>query len=398
MKILMIHNFHRKGSASGDDQVYENEAALLEDHWNEVVRYTVSNDTFDRAGILGKLQIALGMLWSFRHYREVGNLIRRERPDIVHIHTFFPLLSPSVLYAAKRAGCRVAATLHDTRFICPCATSLREGKLCSACGDGHYLRMCRYRCFKGSGIQSLMVALIFRYHRMRKSFYRQIDRYICLNDSQASLLRRIGFDGKKIVKKYNYVPDAAAEDSTPDFDGIPDRYAVYYGRLGEEKGTGMLMDMWEKLPDIPLVVMGSGPMEKVFSEWAASRSQVYYLGYVQHARCLGIVKKGEFVVFPSIWYEGCSMVEIETESLGIPLIATDLGFSSEAIEEGVNGCKIPLGDVNGFAEKIRFLWENPALCKEMGRNARRDYEQKYMPEDNYRQLMEIYKRLQDEKF
>lgn len=136
-------------------------------------------------------------------------------------------------------------------------------------------------------------------------------------------------------------------------------------------------------------------MEKNFSEWAASRKQVYYLGYVQHERCLAVVKGGEFVVFPSVWYEGCSMVEIEAESLGVPLVATDLGFSSEAVEEGVNGCRIPLGDVNGFVEKIRELWDRPGLCRQMGENARRDYEAKYRPEDNYRQLMAVYERLED---
>ena len=90
---------------------------------------------------------------------------------------------------------------------------------------------------------------------------------------------------------------------------------------------------------------------------------------MQHERCLAVVKGGEFVVFPSVWYEGCSMVEIEAESLGVPLVATDLGFSSEAVEEGVNGCRIPLGDVNGFVEKIRELWDRPGLCRQMGENA-----------------------------
>ena len=54
-KILAIHNFHRKGSASGDDQVYKSETALLEEHGNKVIRYTVSNDEFDNAGLIGKV-------------------------------------------------------------------------------------------------------------------------------------------------------------------------------------------------------------------------------------------------------------------------------------------------------------------------------------------------------
>lgn len=390
MKILAIHNFHRKGSASGDDQVFKSETALLEAHGNTVVRYTVSNDEFDNSGLFGKIKHTMGMLWSFKNYKAVKRLIKQEKPDIVHIHTFFPLLSPSILYAAKGCGVKVAATLHDTRFVCPCATSLRGTQLCNECGDGHYFRMCKYGCFKNSKLQSFVVACIFKYHRMRKSFYKQIDKYICLNDNQIKLLKNIGFDEKKIVKKYNFVPDAEANLKSVRVDGIPNRYAVFYGRIGEEKGVRLLMKMWDRISDIPLVVMGGGPLEEEFKSWADTKDNVFFLGYTEHNKCLSIVKGGEFVVFPSIWYEGCSMVEIEAESLGKALIATDLGFSVEAIQDGLNGFKVPLGCIDGFIEKIKELWSSPEMCIKMGENARADYVAKYMPEDNYNQLIKIY--------
>lgn len=396
MKILVIHNFHRKGSASGDDQVFKNETNLLEKNGNEVVRYAVHNDEFDDANIIKKCACIFGMLWSFKHYRRVKELIEKEKPDIVHVHTFFPLLSPSILVAAKKARIKkkikVVATLHDTRFICPCATSLNNLQLCNKCGDGNYFRMVRYGCFKGSKIQSLIVAFIFKFHRIRKSFYKDIDKYICLNNNQIKLLEQIGFDKNKIIKKYNFVDDVK-DKATDTIDVIlPDKYAVFYGRIGEEKGIGILKKIWEKIDDIPLVVMGGGPLEEDFKKWAENRNNVLFLGYTQHEKCLSIVKNCQFVVFPSIWYEGCSMVEIETESLGVPLIATDLGFSSEAISDGVNGFKVKLNDIEGYVEKIRYMWNNPTLCQEMGKNAREDYERKYMPDDNYRQLLSIYER------
>lgn len=394
MKILLIHNFHRKGSASGDDQVFRSETDLLVAHGHEVINYTVSNDAFDHAGIIGKVISTLGMLWSFKNQRSIDDMIARENPEIVHIHTFFPLLSPSILYAAKNSGKPVVATLHDTRFICPCATSLRGSKLCNDCGDGRYFRMAKYRCFKNSMIQSLIVAFIFKFHRARKTFYKNIDKYICLNESQISLLKSIGFDERKIVKKYNFVSDADSGLTEASKENLFKRYVVYFGRIGEEKGIRLLMKIWEQLPDIPLVVMGSGPLEDEFATWAKNKNQVLFLGYTQHDRCMSIVKNGEFVVFPSIWYEGCSMVVIESESLGKPLIATDLGFSTEAIDDGVNGYKIALGHVDIFVEKIKMLWNQPEHCAEMGLNARRDFESKYMPEDNYIQLMEIYHSLQ----
>lgn len=396
MKILAIHNFHRKGSASGDDQVFKSETALLESHGNQVIRYTVSNDEFDNAGIIGKLSATFGMLWSFKNYRAVEIIIKKEKPDIVHIHTFFPLLSPSILYAAKKSDVKVVATLHDTRFVCPCSTSLRGTELCNECGDGKYFRMCKYGCFKNSRLQSFIVAGIFTYHRKRRSFYKQIDQYICLNENQIRLLTNIGFDKDKITKKYNFVPDAEADLKPMKIEGLPNRYVVFYGRIGEEKGIRILMQIWDNLPNIPLVVMGGGPLEEEFKQWAEEHDNVYFLGYTQHDKCLSIVKAGEFVVFPSIWYEGCSMVEIETESLGKGLVATDLGFSVEAIKNGINGFKIKLGDVEGFKKCITELWSKPELIYEIGRNARCDYEQKYKPEDNYEQLMDIYKKTMEQ--
>ena len=137
--------------------------------------------------------------------------------------------------------------------------------------------------------------------------------------------------------------------------------------------------------------MGGGPLEEEFCEWANTKNNVFFLGYTQHDKCLSIVKECEFVVFPSIWYEGCSMVEIEAQSLGKGLVATNLGFSVEAITDGYNGYKVPMGDVDGFIKVIKKLWSNPELCKVIGMNARLDYENKYLPEDNYQQLFSIYK-------
>lgn len=393
MKVLLIHNFHRKGSASGDDQVYKNEISLLESHGHTVIKYTISNDEFDQLGIIRKIISTLGMLWSFDNYKSVKNICKEKRPNIVHIHTFFPLLSPSIFYAAKRSGIKVIVTLHDTRFICPCATSLRGTQLCNECGDGHYFRMCKYKCFKNSRLQSLIIAFIFKYHRIRKSFYKQIDKYICLNENQIKLLLEIGFDPKKIVKKYNFVPDKKTHLKPIKIEYIPDRYVVFYGRIGEEKGIRILMKIWDIISDIPLVIMGSGPLENELQSWAKNKEHVYFLGYIENSQCLSIVENGAFVVFPSIWYEGCSMVEIEAESLGKALIATDIGFSIEVITNGINGYRVPLGNVDGFVEKISDLWNKPELCQEMGKNARKHYEENYLPEDNYFQLLEIYKEL-----
>ena len=141
---------------------------------------------------------------------------------------------------------------------------------------------------------------------------------------------------------------------------------------------------------MPLVVMGAGPLEEAFREWADLRDNVFFLGFTEHEKCLGIVKGAEFVVFPSICYEGCSMVQIEAMSLGKAIIATDLGFSKESVKEGYNGLKFTLGDKEAFIRSVKALWNDHGKCVLMGGNAREEYRLKYTPEENYRALMAVY--------
>lgn len=394
MKVLVIHNFHQDGSASGDDTVFRNETKLLEKKGNTVYKYSVSNNEYFHANLFGKLHAVSGIVWSKQHYNNVRELIRREKPDIVHVHTFFPLLSPSVLVAAKKEKVKVVATLHDTRFICPVCTSLRGNVICNDCIDGKYFRMCKYKCFKNSRLKSFALAIVFKIFRKKQIFKKYIDSYICLNDIQKKLLIKAGYEEERIEKKYNFVSDPSTNSSLTDFIStqLPTHYFVFYGRIGEEKGIRYLMDMWKEEKEIPLVVMGSGPLEEVFREFAKNHKSVYFLGYTEHDKCLKIVKQSRGVLFPSIWYEGCSMVEIEAESLGKPLITFDVGFSSEAIEDGYNGYKVPLKNTDAFMERVRLLWNNPELSIALGKNARNDYLKKYTPDNNYIQLRNIYQR------
>ena len=161
MKVLVVHNFHRSGSASGDDQVFKHETAMLKNAGIELLRYTIHTDEFDKKNKAGKLLASLDMFWSPKTYRDIQRICKEEKPDIVHVHTFFPLLSPAVFVAAHRSGVKVIQTLHDTRYVCPNASSICNGELCTLCTDGKYFRMVSKKCFKNSKVQSLAAALIF---------------------------------------------------------------------------------------------------------------------------------------------------------------------------------------------------------------------------------------------
>lgn len=398
MKILIVHNFHRSGSASGDDQVYKNECQALEEQGIQVCKYNIINDEFDHSNIIGKIFKTFEMFWSFKTARNIKKIIRCEKPDIMHVHTFFPLISPSVFKTAKKSKIKVVQTIHDTRYICPNAASLRNGELCDLCQDGKYFRMCKYKCFKGSRFQSLIVAFIFTWHRWNKTFYKYIDKYICLNNEQIKLLENCGFDSQKIVLKYNFVNPPTKNGNSEDCDyRLPDRYVVYFGRIGEEKGIPFLCNAWKET-DIPIVIMGDGPLKSQVVELTDKNPNVIYLGYVPHQQCASIVKKSEFVVMPSVWYEGCSMVIVEAMSYGKPVVTTELGFMKEAVIDGYNGFSFKLNDKNAFLERVHTLWNDKNRIWEMAEHAYMEYEEKYEKEKNIHLLIKIYKELYEDEY
>ena len=231
--------------------------------------------------------------------------------------------------------------------------------------------------------------MIFGVHSWNRTFYRNIDRYIYLNESQKALFLKAGFSSRKLVKKYNSVPEPTPVNSERD---LPQRYAVYCGRIGQEKGISVLCSAWEKLPDVPLVIMGAGPQEDMLNQFIKTHPdlQIQYLGYVPHDECQGIMGNAEFVLLPSICYEGCSMTVIEAFSLGKPVIATDIGFMHEAISAVGMNTVFPMKDYNALSHKVMELWNDPDLCSQYGKIARNEYENKYSESIDIANLMKIY--------
>ena len=134
--ILMVHNYYQIGG--GEHTVFEQEAELLRRHGHPVTAYTRHNDELKGSSVK-KALLPFQTLFSLKTYREVRRLIRRERIDVVHCHNTFPLISPSVYYAARREGVPVVQAIHNFRLICANALLFRDGHVCEECLSG---KMC----------------------------------------------------------------------------------------------------------------------------------------------------------------------------------------------------------------------------------------------------------------
>ena len=299
MTILVAHNRYRV--RGGEDSVFEAECRLLEDAGHRVVRYEKTNDSivFDRVespksrvagpkseassptcdpepstcdarsavrklrAVGAKLALALRTIWNPRTVREVRALIRAEKPDVVHCHNTFPLISPSIYYAAAREGVPVVQTLHNYRLSCLNGYFFREGKVCEKCLGRTPWCGLRHRCYRDSLGGSLSLFAMIVVHRLLGTWRRKVTRYVALTDFARDKFVAAGLQACKLVVKPNAFAPAQTRSASESRNlGIsesrgenpriresenPALRVVYLGRLSPEKGVDVLLRAWALL-------------------------------------------------------------------------------------------------------------------------------------------------------
>ena len=125
MRVLVVHNRYRSAQPSGENAVVEEETALLRAAGVVVDVLSVESDDIAGWPAVKRLTLPGRVVWSREGARTVRRAIAGFRPDVVHFHNTFPLLSPAALRAAHGERVRVVQTLHNFRPLCPAATFLR---------------------------------------------------------------------------------------------------------------------------------------------------------------------------------------------------------------------------------------------------------------------------------
>jgi glycosyltransferase involved in cell wall biosynthesis len=386
MKILIIHNQHRSGSASGDDKVFTEEAKLLASKGHEVSTYTIANDEYDDFKFKNKAMMIFKVIWSKEVSKKIKDIIEKKNPDVAHFHNIFPLISPSGYYACSQAGVPVIQTLHDYRLLCPMAFFMRKGKACENCTKYGLWQSILFRCLRGSLLQTGAAAAMVGIHRLSGTWRKKIDLYICLSSFQRNKFLQAGFPANKIAVKPNFL----ANPPEPNYNN--NDYAIYAGRLGEEKGLKTLLHAWKKTPQAKLKILGSGPSENELKQMANALqlNNVEFLGLQPHKQCINLIKKARFLIMPSLWYETFGLTMIEAFACGKPVIASNLGAMAELVEDGKTGLLFEPGNADDLAEKLLFLWNHDNAVKVMSENARSTFASKYTAEHNYKLLIAIY--------
>ena len=376
LRVLVVHNRYRSEQPSGEDRVVDQERALLSDAGHWVSTFERRSDDIATMSLLGKAEIPFRVPWNPAVRSELAAQLRAERPDIVHIHNTFPLLSPSVVAACADAGVPAVATLHNYRMVCPSGTLYRGGRVCTDCVGATPLPALRHGCYRGSSLATVPLAVNMVANRRR--WWSGVARFFCISHAQRHILVQAGMPAERLAVKHNFVVDPGDRRSGPG------EYLLYLGRLTDEKGVRLLMTAWDRVEaggglGLPLVLAGAGPLHGELARWAQGRDDVRYLGLQTRAECAALMARAAAVVAPSAWLEAFGLVVVEAMAAGVPTVAAAHGAFIELVDDGVTGLMHRPGDADSLAQCLRRIVATPERNREMGEMARRRYERDFTP-------------------
>ena len=381
MRILSIHNKYQ--IRGGEEESRQSEERLLRDMGHQVDIYEENNH---RISNMFPVHLALRSLWSTEAYATVKRRLNKSTYEIVHIQNFFPLISPSVYYAAKGEGVPIIQTLRNYRLLCPNALFFRDGQVCEDC-LGKYIPYpgVIHGCYRNSQAASGATAAMLTIHRALQTWTKMVDVYIALTKFARQKFIEGGLPPEKIVVKPNFI------HPTPKSGEGRGKYALYVGRLSVEKGIDTLLTAWESLGGrIPLKVVGEGPLAPQVIQATKRLPEVEWLGRKSMAEVHELMGEALVLIFPSKWYETFGRVAIEAFAKGTPVIASQLGAIAELVDHGRTGLHFCAGDSADLVAKVEWLLAHPEKRSQMRREARAEFEAKYTAAENYKRLMEIY--------
>jgi glycosyltransferase involved in cell wall biosynthesis len=382
MKILLVHN-HYKQSA-GEDTVFFAEATLLESHGHEVDMFTLTNNEVN--SVSEKLRAAVGVLYNTDSAGLFEAKLKSFKPDIVHVHNFFPLISPAVFYVAQKQNIPVVMTLHNYRLICPSAYQHYNGQLHLENATQVFpVKAIVDKAYRDSYFQTASVVLTTGIHKLLGTWQTKVDRYIALTQGAADMFLNssLKLKSEQLTIKPNFTTDLG-EGATERED-----YFLFVGRLSPEKGIETLLKA-NKMHPFRLKIIGDGPLRGAVEEHAATHPNVEYLGFQKRPRVEEELKHAKGLIFTSEWPEMFGMTIIEAFSTGTPVIASNIGGAAHLVQHNYNGLLYTPQKAEELAEQVKVLENDCNLANTLGQTARETYLQNYTAEVNYKLLLDIY--------
>jgi glycosyltransferase involved in cell wall biosynthesis len=389
-KVVVAHNRYASAAPSGENLVVDAEMAQLRAAGLTIIPFVRSSDEISGLQLAQRALLPLSPIYNGSSRRALDEVLRAEKPDLLHLHNPYPLLSPWVIRTAHRRGIPVLQTVHNYRQVCASGLYFRDGHVCHDCrGKTFGLPAIRHACYRGSRAQSAIMATTLAVHR---GTWRSVDRFIALTSAIADHLRDYGIPADRISIRPNAIPDPGPPPPGPGHGFL------FATRMSAEKGLGLLLDAWRSRGDTELGTLrlaGDGPLRSLAVAAAAERADVTYLGPLDRAATLAEIAAAACVVVPSTSHDVLPTIVLEALAAGRPVLGTNLGgipylvgAGGAAGAEGAAGWIVePRADA--FAAGLELAYAGAA-----GRMsaARRRYEECFAPPVLIQQLIDIYAR------
>jgi len=380
MKILMVNKFlYPKGGA---ETYVLKLGTILQEHGHEVqyfgmehegrcvgnrVNAYTRNMDFHGASWLVKLTYPIRTIYSYEARKKIRLVLDDFQPDVCHLNNFNYQLTPSIILEIRKwekeqgRKCKIIYTAHDPQLVCPNHMCMNPNTLavCENCFGGKYINCLKGRCIHGSYARSFLGTVeATLWNRM--DVYSQIDTIVCCSRFMKTLLDTNPVLAERTVAMHNFI-----ESAEPKAIQKKD-YILYFGRYSQEKGVETLIQAAKRLPQIPFVFAGSGPLENLLD----AIDNITNVGFQTGEELNRLIREARFSVIPSEWYENCPFSVLESISLGTPVLGANIGGIPELIREGVTGELFESGNQDQLAECISRLWNDPTGLEEYSKNCK----------------------------
>lgn len=401
MRVLQINKYHH--IEGGAERYYLGLSNLLKKKGLEVAhfsmhnpkneqsnweKYFVSNISFKSVSPRNGWKILGRMIYSFEAKNKIGKLLDVFRPDIVHIHGIYYHISPSILLEIKKRKIPVVYTLHDYHLLTPNITFFHDGKICEITKKNNFYKAVLHKCVKDSYFASFLAATTLQIHRAFNIYKKNVDYFIAPSLFMKNKTIEYGFDPEQILHLPNFVECSKKKTKSKG------DYVLFFGKISEQKGLSLFIELARKLPNINFKIAGSGSDESFFKNKVKSYGlkNIFFLGFLPQNKLQRVISGSSFTIAPSLWYENQPYSILESFTFEKPVVASRIGGIPELVEDGKNGILFEPGNVKECSEKVTRLWANPKLVKKMGIYARQKVKRDFNPEEHYNKLLEIYKK------
>jgi glycosyltransferase involved in cell wall biosynthesis len=380
LKVFQVYN-EQRSRFGGEPAVVNASMRVLARNGHES-RLLMKSSRILENSIVKRINAFWGGIYNVCIYREMRRLLGEDRPDLVHVHSVYPMFSPSVLVACRRAGVPVVMTVHSHNLTCPTWYHLHKGRVCEECVGGHEYRCVLKNC-RNNIFESVAYALRSGVARRFRLFHDNVSILIVQTPFAKGRLLQAGFRENQIavVPNPTSVTDAATDRPVGEF-------VAFAGRVSPEKGVDIFLAAAAQMPDVPFKVAGDGP---VLSEMKARAPRnVEFLGQLGFDQLLTFYRTSRVLVVPSVCFELFGLVAVDAMALGVPVIASRIGGLPHVVEDGVTGSLFEPGNREDLVQQVRRLWDDPELCNRMGRAGQQKIAREFTEDRYFHNLMAVY--------